>query len=70
MEIIVREIRELGGYEPRETLTSHQDRSMARSSKQHFNELIHLKKISISEPLFSLNRYHGPTDVNTWTSNH
>ena len=34
MEIIVREIRELGGYEPRETLISHQDRSMTRGSKK------------------------------------
>ena len=70
MAIIVREIRELGGYEPRETLTSHQDRSMTRGSKKHCNGLRNIKQLSINDPPFSLNRYHGPTSVNPWTSNH
>ena len=71
MAIIVREIRELGGYEPRETLTSHQDISMKRGSKKHCNGLRwHLKKLSINKLPFTLNRYHGPMSVNPWTSSH
>ena len=64
------DIREPGGYEPREMITSHQDRLMKRGSKQHCNGLMHLKKFSINDPPFSLNRYHGPTSVNPWTSSH
>ena len=64
MVIIVRKIRELGGYEPRETLTSHQYRSITRGSKKHCNGLSHLKKLSINDPPSSLNTYHEPTRVN------
>ena len=52
MAIIMREIRELGGYEPRETLKSHQDRSMTRGSKQQCNGLRRLEKLSINDPPF------------------
>ena len=70
MAIIVREIRELGGYEPIETLASHQYISMTRGSNKNCNGLRNLKKLSINDPPFSLNRYHGPTGVNPWTSSH
>ena len=66
----MREIRELGGYEPREMLTSHKNISMTRGSKKHCNGIRLLKKLSINDPPFSVNRYPGPTDVNTWTSSH
>ena len=64
------DIREPGGYEPREMTTSQQDISLKRGSKKHCNGLRDLKKLSINDPPFSVNRYPGPTDVNPWTSSH